>query len=123
MSDNGVYGLGTLELRLADVDLDLQLSSEVTIATSAKDEVDSASHTHGLTAKPFHGDGHWKPWVVKSHGYQLRLDLDIAHELTHDDEAFAQHIAAKLKQFKAGENKYQILEYTDIYLALGKPRP
>ena len=109
-----MYGLGTLQLRLADVDLDLQVSSEVTIATSAKDEVDSASHTHGLTAKPLHGDGHWKPWVVKSHGYQLRLDLDIAPELTHDDETFAQHIAAKLKHFKAGENKCQILEYTDM---------
>jgi len=114
MSDNGVYGLGTLELRLADANLDLRLSSEVTTATSAKDEIDSASHTHGLTAKPFHGDGHWKPWVVKSHGYQLRLDLEIAPELTHDDEAFAQHIATKLKHFKAGNNMFQILEYTDM---------
>jgi len=102
MSDNGVYELGTLELRLADADLDLRLSSEVKIATYEKDEHDSASSTHGLTAKPLHGDGLWKPWVVKSHGYQLRVDLDIATELTHDDEAFAQHVAAELKQFKAG---------------------
>jgi hypothetical protein len=121
MSDNGVYSLGTLELRLADVDLDLRLSSEVKIATSGKDELDSASRTHGLNEKPFHGDGHWKPWVVKSHGYQLILDLDIAPELTHDDEAHAQHIAAKLKQFKAGENLCQLLEYTDTLLDLGKP--
>jgi hypothetical protein len=58
-----VYGLGTLELRLADLDLDLRLSSEVKIATSGKDELDSASRTHGLNEKPFHGDGHWKPWA------------------------------------------------------------
>jgi hypothetical protein len=115
MSDNGVYGLGTLELRLADVELDLRLSSEVKIATSGKDELDSALRTHGLPAKPFHGDGHWKPWVVKSHGYQLILDLDIAPELTHNDEAFAQHIATKIKQFKAGEYKYQLLKYTDMH--------
>jgi hypothetical protein len=108
MSDNGVYGLGTLELRLADVDLDLRLSSEVKIATSERDERDSASRTHGLTEKPFHGDGHRKPWVVKSHGYRLILDLDIAPELTHKDKAFAQHIAAKIKQFKAGENNREL---------------
>jgi hypothetical protein len=102
MGDNGVYELGTLELRLADVDLDLRLSSEVRIAASGKDELESVSHTHGLTAKPFHGDGHWKPWVVKSHGYQLILDLDAAPELTYDDDAFAQCVAAQLKQLKAG---------------------
>ena len=123
MGDNGLYGLGTLELRLADVDLDLRLSSEVKIATSEKDELDSLSHTHGLIAKPFHGDAHWKPWVVKSHTYQLILDLDVAPELTHDDDAFAQHIAAQLKKLKAGNNTYQFLEYTDILLGLGKPRP
>ena len=121
MSDNGVYGLGTLELRLADVDLDLRLSSEVKIATSGKDELDSAPHTHGLNARPFHGDGHWKPWVVKSHGYQLKVDLHIAPELTHDEEAFAQHIAVKLKQLKAGINIYKTLKYTDTPLDLGKP--
>jgi hypothetical protein len=84
------------------VDLNLRLSSEVRIAASGKDELDSLSHTHGLTAKPFHGDGHWKPWVVKSHGYQLILDLDAAPELTYDDDAFAQCVAAQLKQLKAG---------------------
>jgi hypothetical protein len=120
MGDNGVYELGVLELRLAHLDLDLRLSSEVKIATSEKDELDSVSHTHGLTAKPFHGDGHWKPWVVKSHGYQLRVDLDVAPELTHNEVAFAQHIAAKLKQLKAGINMYQILKYTDAPLDLGK---
>ena len=104
MGDNGVYELGTLELRLADVDLNLRLSSEVRIAASGKDELDSLSHTHGLTAKPFHGDGHWKPWVVKGHGYQLILDLDAAPELTYDDDAFAQCVAAQLKQLKAGNN-------------------
>ena len=121
MGDNGVYELGTLELRLADLDLDLRLSSEVKIATSGKDELDSASRTHGLNEKPFHGDGHWKPWVVKSHGYQLTLDLDFAPELTHDDEAFAQHIAAKLKQLKVGNKMPRTLEYTDRMLDLGKP--
>jgi hypothetical protein len=104
MSDNGVYGLGTLELRLADAGLDLRLSSEVKIATSGEDELDNTSPNYRLTAKPFHSDGHWKPWVVKGHGYQLRVDLDIAPELTHDDEAFAQRVAARLKQFKAGED-------------------
>ena len=102
MGDNGVYELGTLELRLADVDLDLRLSSEVKIATSDKDEFDSVTHAHGLNEKPFHGDGHWKPWVVKSHGYQLILDLDVAPDLTHDEDTFAQHVAAQLKQLKAG---------------------
>lgn len=104
MGDNGVYELGTLELRLADVDLDLRLSSEIRIAASGKDKLDSVSHAHGQTAKPFHGDGHWKPWVVKSHGYQLILDLDAAPELTYDDDAFAQCVAAQLKQLKAGNN-------------------
>jgi hypothetical protein len=106
MGDNGVYELGTLELRLADVDLDLRLSSEVKIATSGKDELDSASRTYRLTAKSSHGDSHYKPWVVKSHGYQLILDLDVAPDLTHDDDTFAQHIAAQLKQLKAGNNKF-----------------
>ena len=109
MGDNGVYSLGTLELRLDDVDLDLRLSSEVKIATSEKDEPDKVPHPHGLTAKPFHGDGHWKPWVIKSHGYQLILDLDVAPELTHGDDAFAQHVAAQLKQLKAGNKSFSIL--------------
>jgi len=106
MGDNGVYELGTLELRLADLYLDLRLSSEVKIATSVEDERDNTSRTHGLTTRPFHGDGHWKPWVVKSHGYLLTIDLEIAPELTHDDEAFTQHVAAKLKHFKAGSDTY-----------------
>ena len=97
-----MYGLGTLELRLADVDLDLRLSSEVKIATSEKDEFDSVTHAHGLTAKHLHGDGHFKPWIVKSHGYQLILNLDVAPDLTHDEDTFAQHVAAQLKQLKAG---------------------
>jgi len=116
-----VYGLGTLELRLADLDIDLRLSNDVKIATSEEDELDNTSRTCGLTAKPFHGDGRWKPWVVKSHGFELRVDLDIAPELTHDDEAFAQHVAARLKQFKAGDDIYQLLEYTDTLLDLGQP--
>ena len=121
MSDNGVYGLGTLELRLADLNLDLRISSEVKIATSGEDEIDSAPHAHGLTTRPFHGDGHWKPWVVRSHGYQLKVDLDIAPELTHDDEAFTQRVAAKLKQAKAGRHTYQSMEYTDTPIDMGKP--
>jgi hypothetical protein len=101
------------------VDLDLRLSSEVKIATSGQGVLDHGSRTYGMTARPFHGDGHWKPWVVKSHGYELRVDLDIAPELMHDDEAFAQHVAARLKQFKAGDDMYQLLEYTDTLLDLG----
>ncbi|GAB7330391.1 hypothetical protein MBLNU13_g02011t1 [Cladosporium sp. NU13] len=122
MGDNGVYGLGALELRLADVDLDLRLSSEVKIATSEKDEPDKVPYTHGLTAKSLHGDGHWKPWVVKSHGYQLILDLDVAPELTHGDNAFAQHVAAQLKQLKAGNknhNFWSILTPYQIWESLG----
>lgn len=121
MSDNGVYGLGALELRLADAGLDLRLSSEVKIATSAEDGSDNTSRTHGLTTQLFHGKGPWKPWVVKSHGYQLRVDLDIAPDLAQNDEAFAHHVAAKLKHFKAGHHICRSMEYADTASDLGEP--
>lgn len=107
---------------MTGVDLNLRLSSEVKIATSAEDETGDPAHIHRLTEKPLHGDGVWKPWVVKSHGYHLRIDLEITPELKLEDDAFAQHVAARLKQFKARSGICQYIEHADSSPDLEEPR-
>lgn len=52
-----MYGLGALELRMADVGLILRLSSEVKIATSEEEDHSDTKLIHGLTKHYFHGDG------------------------------------------------------------------
>jgi hypothetical protein len=120
MGDNGVYGLGALELRMADVDLNLQLSSEVKIATSEEDGHGDTTH-HGLTEQLLHGDGIWKPWVVKSQGYHIRIDLEFTPELKLEDETFPQLVAARLKLFKANDENLLSMEYADVSPDLGQP--
>lgn len=121
MSDNGVYGLGALELRMADVGLNLRLSSEVKIATSEEEDHSDTKHIHGLTKHCFHGDGFWKPWVVKSHGYHLKIDLEIVPELKLEDETFAQHVAVTLRQFKASSGLCRSMDHADVPPDLGEP--
>jgi hypothetical protein len=120
MGDNGVYGLGALELRMADVDLNLRLSSEVKIATSEEDDHNDTTCIHRLTEQLFHGDGVWKPWVVKSHGYHIRIDLEITPELNLEDETFPQLVAGRLKQFKASGGSLQSVEHADVSPDLGQ---
>jgi hypothetical protein len=114
MSDNGVYGLGALELRLADLGLNLRLSSEVKVAASVEDETNDSADLHRSIEKLFRGDGFWKPWAVKSHGYSLGIDLEIAPGLKLEDETFAQSVAARLNQFKASNRFYHLSEHADL---------
>jgi hypothetical protein len=120
MGDNGVYGLGALELRMADVDLNLQLSSEVKIATSEEDDRKDKTHSHELTEQLLHGDGIWKPWVVKGHGYNIKIDFEIAPELNFEDVTIPQLVAARLQHFKASGGISQPREPADVSPDLGQ---
>ena len=120
MGDNGVYGLGVLELRLADVDLNLRLSSEISIAPSAKDDCNDLD-AHGVTNFPFYGDEIRKPWVIKSHGYQVRVDLTLASGLKFRDETFTQQVAAQLKHSEARNITLQCKVDTDKLPGLVEP--
>ena len=122
MGDNGVYELGVLELRLAAVNLNLRLSSEITIASSSESSESDREGTHTLatTGNIFHGDGVRKPWMVKSHGYQLKVDLALAPELKFEDETFTQQVAAKLKHLEARCAQILPCNYTNALLDLAE---
>lgn len=123
MGDNGVYGLGVLELRLADVDLNLRLSSEIKIAPSSESSENDrdGAHTLGANGNLLHGDGVRRPWLVKSHGYQLKVDFALAPGLKFEDEAYTQQVAAKLKHLEARSAKLLSCNDTNKLLDLAEP--
>lgn len=106
---------------MADVGLNLRLSSDVKIATSEEEDYSDTKRIHALTRHHFHGDGVWKPWVVKSHGYHLKIDLEIAPELKLEDETFAHHVALRLRQLKASSGVYRSMEHANVPPDLGEP--
>ena len=104
MGDNGVYDLGALELRLADANLSLRLSSEAKFATSGKDEDCENADIRELIGRLFDGDDTRKPWVLKSHSYRLAIKLQLAPELELRNEHCMQEIITKLKYSKARDS-------------------
>jgi hypothetical protein len=118
MSGDGFQDLGGLELdlRLASANVNLRLSSELKFVTTRKDECD------GAEPRPLEylldGDGYHKPWVVKGHGYQLVVSLDVEATLELEDKAFAQHVAAQLKHSEASNGVVSKFEYANIKVDL-----
>jgi hypothetical protein len=98
MSGSELYDLGglELELRLASANINLRLSSELKFVTTRKDEDDGAEPRPLVDSNGYH-----KPWIVKSHGYQIVVSLNIDAALELEDEAFAQQVATQLKNSKA----------------------
>lgn len=121
MGDNGVYGLGVLELRLADVDVNLRLSSEITIAPSAEDDRNDID-AYGKSKDIFYGDGIRKPWAIRSHEYQVRVDLTLASGLEFQDETFTQQVAVKLKHLEARIITHRCEVDTNMSSGLAEPR-
>jgi hypothetical protein len=116
MSGNGFYDLGGLEmeLRLAGTNVNLRLSSELKFVTTRKDEDDGSEPR--LPEHLLDNNDHHKPWVTKSHGYQLVVSLNIDAVLGLEDEAFAQQVAAQLKQSKARSGEQSQFEYANMSL-------
>lgn len=101
MSGIGFHDLGglELELRLASANVNLRLSSELKFVMTRKDANDSAEPRpleHLLDI-----NGYQKPWIVKGHGYQLVVSLNVDSALELEDEAIAQQVAAQLKHSEA----------------------
>ena len=120
MSGNELHHLGglELELRLASANVILRLSSELKFVTTRKDDDDGAEPRP--LERLLDGDGYHKPWVTKGHGYQLVLSLNIDTVLELEDEAFAQQVAAQLKNSKARDCVWTQLEYANMpFLDLG----
>jgi hypothetical protein len=101
MSGIGFHDLGglELELRLASANVNLRLSSELKFVTTRKDAND------GVEPRPLEHlldiNGYHKPWIVKGHGYQLVVSLNVDSALELEDEAIAQQVAAQLKHSEA----------------------
>jgi len=103
-----------LELRLACANVNLRLSSEIKLATIRDDVSDAATLDFSPVERLVDSHGCRKPWVVKSHGYQLVVDLHIGTTLELEDEAFAQKVAAQLKHSKARNGVYSQLEHANM---------
>ena len=119
MSGNAFHDLGglELELRLAGTNVILRLSSEFKFVTTRKDEDDGSEPRlpeHLLDNNDYH-----KPWVTKSHGYQLIVSLNVDAALELEDEAFAQQVAAQMKNSKARNCVWSQFEYANIPIRLG----
>lgn len=99
MSGNEFHDLGRLELelRLASANVKLWLSSELKFVTARKDANDGAEPR----LLEHVSDGNPKPWVVKGHGYQFVVSLNVDDALELEDEAIAQQVAAQLKHSEA----------------------
>jgi hypothetical protein len=119
MSGNEFHDLGglELELRLASANVNLRLSSELKFVTIRKDEDDSAEPRR--LERLLDGDGYHKPWVTKGHSYQLVISLKIDDVLELEDEAFAQQVAAQLKNSKARDDVRSQLEYANMPIRPG----
>jgi len=101
MSGTRLHDLGglELELRLAGANVNLRISSELKLVTTRKDE--NAGFEPRIPEHLLDGHGCHKPWVVKGHGYQLVVSLNVDAVLKLEDDAFAQQVAAQLKHSKA----------------------
>jgi hypothetical protein len=113
MSGSELHNLGglELELRLASANVNLRLSSELKFVTTRRDE-DGGAESRPLVDS----NGHHKPWIVKSHGYQLVVSLNIDTALELEDEAFAQQVAAQLQNSKARNGVRSQSEYANMPL-------
>jgi hypothetical protein len=114
MGGNKLHDLGglELELRLASANVNLRLSSELKFVTIRNDEDDSAEPRP--LERLLDGDGYHKPWISKGHGHQLVISLNIDAVLELEDEAFAQQVAAQLKNSKARDCMWAQFEYANM---------
>jgi hypothetical protein len=101
MSGNEFHDLGRLELelRLASANVNLRLESELKFVTTRKGANGGADPR--LLEHVLDGNGYHKPWVVKGHGYQLVVSLNVDAALELENEAIAQQVAAQLKHSEA----------------------
>jgi hypothetical protein len=101
MSGNRFRDLGRLELelRLASANVNLRLESELKFVTTRKDANGGAEPR--LLDHLLDGNGYHKPWIVKGHGCQLVVSLNVDAALELEDEAIVQHVAAQLKHSEA----------------------
>lgn len=106
-----------MELRLASTNVNLRLSSELKFVTTRKDEDDGSEPRH--LERFLDSNGYHKMWVTKSHGYQLVVGLNIDAALELEDDAFAQQVAAQLKNSKARNRAWSQFVYANMPIRLG----